>query len=33
LTKPLGEKLHLFAGKITEDFVVKELPKKTAAKA
>lgn len=33
LTKPLGEKLRLFAGKITEDFVVKELPKETAAKA
>ena len=33
LTAPLGEKLRLFAGKITKDFVVKELPKETAAKA
>jgi len=33
LTKPLGEKLRLFAGKITKDFVVKELPKEAAAKA
>ena len=29
----MGEKIRLFAGKITEDFVVKELPKETAAKA
>ena len=29
----MGEKLHCFAGKITEDFVVKELPKEIAAKA
>lgn len=33
MTKPLGERLQLFAGKITKDFVVKELPKETAAKA
>jgi hypothetical protein len=33
LTAPLGEKLRLFAGKITQDFVVHELPKETAAKA
>ena len=33
LTAPLGENLRLFAGKITKDFVVKELPKETAAKA
>ena len=33
MTAPLGEKLRLFAGKITKDFVVKELPKETAAKA
>ena len=33
LTAPLGEKLRLFAGKITQDFVVKELPKETAAMA
>jgi len=33
LTAPLGEKLRLFAGKITKDFVVRELPKETAAKA
>jgi len=33
LTAPLGKKLRLFAGKITKDFVVKELPKEAAAKA
>ena len=33
LTAPLGVKLYLFAGKITEDFGVKKLPKETAAKA
>jgi hypothetical protein len=32
LTKPLGEKLRHFAGKVTKDFVVKEHPKETAAK-
>ena len=29
----MGQKIRLFAGKITEDFVVRELPKETAAKA
>ena len=33
LTAPLGEKLRLFAGNITQNFVVKELPRETAAKA
>ncbi|KAF9642608.1 hypothetical protein BDM02DRAFT_3105455, partial [Thelephora ganbajun] len=33
LMRPLGEKIRLFAGKITKNFVVKELPKEAAAKA
>jgi len=33
LTRPLGEKLRKFAGKITDDFVVREHPKEAAAKA
>ncbi|KAF9642144.1 hypothetical protein BDM02DRAFT_3062894, partial [Thelephora ganbajun] len=31
LTRPLGEKIRLFAGKITKSFAVKELPKEAAA--
>lgn len=33
LTAPLGERINLFAGKIPDDFVVRELHKETAAKA